>query len=110
MATLRYDGALVEFDDRLMTHLQIVILQKLRQGESFAMSWLDALSSGDGRSSIWLFPSMPLYFKFAGSKVPTISREWLDRLGESAARSSGLIVVNEDGSHARSQHAYHNSG
>jgi hypothetical protein len=106
MGTMRYDGMLVEFDDRLLTHLQIVIVQKLRHGESFAMSWLDALSMGDGRSCIWLNPSLTLYFKFAGSKVPTINGEWLDRLGESAASSTGLIVLNEDGSLARSQHAY----
>ena len=106
MGTIRYDSMLVEFDDRLLTHLHIVIVQKLRHGESFAMSWLDSLTMGDGRSSIWLHSSLPLYFKFAGSKVPTISREWLDRLGESASSSSGLIVVNEDGSLARSQHAY----
>lgn len=102
MGTFRYDGMVVEFDDRLLTHLQIVIVQKLRREEGFVLSWLDAVSAGDGRSSIWLDRSIPLYFKFAGSRVPSISNEWLDLLGGSSAGSSGMIVVDEHGSPARS--------
>ena len=30
MGTLQYDGVLVEFDDRLLAHLQIVIVQKIQ--------------------------------------------------------------------------------
>lgn len=97
MGTLRYDGEIIEFEDRLLTHLQIVIVQRLRLGESLLMSWLDPISIGDGRSSVWLTPAAPLHFKFAGSRVPTINRTWLDLLNQSASSSTGLIVVGEDG-------------
>lgn len=102
MGTLRYDGVLVEFDDRLLAHLHIVIVRKLRHNEGFTMSWLNSLNAGDGRSSIWLDRSIPLYFRFNGSRMPSINPEWIEHLDRSAASSSGLIVVDEDGHHARS--------
>lgn len=97
MGTLIYDGHVIEFEDRVLTHLHVVIVNKLRRRESFAMSWRDAAETGDGRSSIWLDPSIPLYFKFSGSRVPEIDREWIERLADSAAGSTGLIVCDEEG-------------
>ncbi len=97
MGTLTYDGTLIHFDDRLLTHLQIVIVQKLTRGEAFLMSWKDSPSVGDGRTAIWLTPSTALQFKFLGGKVPEINREWLRQLGESAESSTGLLVTGEDG-------------
>jgi hypothetical protein len=100
MGTITYDGAVLEFDDRLLTHLHVVIMQKFRRGQSFPMSWLDPLSAGDGRSSVWLTPTLPVLFRFEGPRVPTISQEWLDRMMRSADGPRGLIVLNEDGSPA----------
>lgn len=97
MGSLTYDGTVIEFDDRLLAHLQIVIINKLRRHESFAMSWRDSAAVGDGRSAIWLDPSIPLYFKFDGSRVPSIDREWIERLADSAASSTGLLVIDEQG-------------
>jgi hypothetical protein len=97
MGTLTYDTIVIEFEDRLLAHLQIVIVNKLRRRESFAMSWRDSTDVGDGRSAIWIDPSIPLYFKFDGSRVPSINREWVEDLAESAAGPQGLIVTGEDG-------------
>lgn len=101
MGTLTYGSAVVDFDDRLLAHLQIVIVNKLRRHESFAMSWRDSAEVGDGRSTIWLDPSIPLYFKFDGSRIPSIDRDWLERLAESASSSSGLIVTSANGEEHR---------
>ena len=87
----------MDFEDRLLSHLQIVIVQRFRRNESLVMSWLDAVSVGDGRSSLWLTPTLPVYFKFAGSRVPSIDQDWLDRLSESAASSRGLILTTPNG-------------
>ena len=95
MGTLQYDGLVIEFEDRLLAHLQIVIVQKLRRGESFLMTWRDSAETGDGHSSIWLHPSHMLYFKFVGSRQPTLNREWLDHLAQSANSSRGLLVTRE---------------
>lgn len=97
MGRLIYDGSVVEFPDRLLSHLQIVIVQQLRRQQSFAMSWLDSLAVGDGRSSIWLHPACHIYFKFDGSRLPRISQPWLELLTASAQSSQGLIVMNEQG-------------
>jgi hypothetical protein len=97
MGTLTYADVDIEFDDRVLAHLQIVIVNKLRRRESFAMSWRDADDVGDGRSAIWIDPSIPLYFKFDGSRVPSIDREWLTALAESADSSRGLIVMDDHG-------------
>ena len=96
MGNMHYDGTSVEFDDRLLTHLQIVIVQKFRRGDHFLMSWLQEDGDG-GRTSLWMSPTVPVHFKFFGSRVPTIDEGWLQRLGASADSSTGLVVANEDG-------------
>ncbi|WP_443069965.1 DUF7882 family protein [Subtercola sp. YIM 133946] len=96
MGSFTYDGAEIELDDRTLTHLQIVIVQKLRRCESFAMSWAVSPESGSGRASIWLHPSIPLHFRFNGSRVPAINPAWLEELAASADSSRGLIVTPEN--------------
>jgi hypothetical protein len=87
----------IEFDDRSLTHVQVVIGSKLRRGESFFFSWKDDPAIGDGRSSIWLDRSIPLYFKYFGGKNPTINREWLGILSDSANSGQGLVFTTEPG-------------
>lgn len=87
----------IDFDDRALVHLQIVISSKLRRRESFVFSWRDSPEVGDGRSSIWLDPSIPLYFRYFGSRVPAINREWLEALTESANSAGGLHFSEEPG-------------
>lgn len=95
MGLLTYDGIEVEFDDRLLAHLHVVIVQKLRRGESFCFTWRDELTSGGGRSSLWLHPSIPLHFKFYGSRSPVLNRAWIATLSLSSNSSQGLVVSPE---------------
>jgi hypothetical protein len=97
MGSLVYETMAIPFEDRLLAHLQIVVVNKLRRGESFVMSWRISADLGSGRGAIWLDPSIPLYFEFEGLRPPAINREWLARLGNSADSSRGLVVVGEDG-------------
>lgn len=97
MGTLNYGSWAVEFEDRILTHLQIVIVNHLRRGDPLLMSWMDSLAVGDGRSSIWLTNAVPMYFKFRGSRIPTIDREWLTRLQASAGSTTGLVVTDREG-------------
>jgi hypothetical protein len=87
----------IEFDDRALAHLQIVVGAKLRRKESFFFSWKDDPSIGDGRSSIWMDAAIPLYFKFFGGKAPTINREWIALLSDSANSGTGLVFIPEPG-------------
>jgi len=95
MGTLQYDGVLVEFDDRLLAHLQLVIVQKIRRGESFLMSWRDSVETGGGHSAIWINPTQTLYFKFAGGRSPSINPDWVAQLMLSANSARGLLVMKE---------------
>jgi hypothetical protein len=88
-------GIEVEFDDRALVHLQIVIANKLRLGESFMFSWRDSTAVGDGRSAIWLDRSIPLYYRFFGSRVPAVNRAWIEELTQSANSGTGLVLVPE---------------
>jgi hypothetical protein len=85
----------IQFDDRSLAHLQIVIGAKLRRHESFFLSWKDDPSIGDGRSSIWLDAGIPLYFKYFGGKMPEINRDWLELLTQSSNSSLGLQLMEE---------------
>jgi hypothetical protein len=96
MGSLTYDRVTVDFDDRILAHLQIVIVQKLRRGESFLLSWRNAAEVGNGRSSAWLHPAIPLYFKFSGGQPPTINPVWLAQLTRSANSSQGLVATGEE--------------
>lgn len=87
----------IEFDDRSLTHLQLVIGAKLRRKESFFFSWRDAEAVGNGRSSIWMDSAIPFYFKFSGSKMPAVNREWLRILSDSANSGQGLVYSEEPG-------------
>ena len=87
----------MKVDDRTLAHVQIVVVNKLRRGEAFLMSWKDSVEAGSGRSSIWLHPNVLVHFKFDGSRAPTINPEWLAALAESADSSRGLIVTAEQG-------------
>ncbi|ONI65266.1 ATP-dependent DNA ligase [Leifsonia sp. ALI-44-B] len=96
MGKLTYSGSLViDFDDRTLEHLQIVITSKLRRGESFSFAWKDDDAIGDGRTTIWIHPSVSLVYKFHGGRPPIINRAWLDSLAASANSPTGLRVTSE---------------
>jgi hypothetical protein len=85
----------IRFDDRTLSHLQIVIGSKLRLRQSFFFSWLDPASLGSGRGSIWLDATIPLAFSYEHSARQKINREWLELLMASANSSIGLQLTAE---------------
>ncbi|MCU1543431.1 MAG: ATP-dependent ligase [Microbacteriaceae bacterium] len=96
MGTLSYDSSYkAEFDDRVLAHLQIVIGAKLRRGESFHFSWRNEQVTGQGRTTIWLHPTVPLIYSYLGSRTPTINRLWIEALMTSANSVAGLQIVPE---------------
>ncbi len=99
----------IEFDDRALAHLKVVIVAKLRRGESFAFSWEHSLSSGDGHSTVWLHPAIPLQFDFAGSKDPSLNRAWIDELVRLSNTPPGLRLVPELTEPAAAGHSHSSS-
>jgi hypothetical protein len=99
MGKLTYDsGLVVDFDDRVLAHLQIVISGKLRRRESFLFSWRDDADIGDGRTAIWLDANIPLVFKYLGGRPPSINRAWLEQLNAAANSPAGLTLSPEPAS------------
>jgi hypothetical protein len=85
----------IDFEDRLLLHLQQVIGTKLRRGEAFTFSWRNDPSLGEGRTTIWVHPSATIVYKYSGSRHPALNRRWLEALMYTANSPSGLHVVPE---------------
>lgn len=105
MGILHYGatGIEVEFDDRVLAHLQLAIGAKLRRGESFFLSWRDDPKVGDGRSSIWLETSVPLAFSYRSKQPQEINKTWLNALTESADGALGMRLTDEPVKDGRGQ-------
>jgi hypothetical protein len=93
-------GTRVEIDDRVLAHLKVVMLTKLRRGEGFAFSWDRGTENGSGRDTMWLNPSIGLEFQFEGSRQPSLNKLWLEELMASANSGGGLHILPE---HDRSE-------
>ncbi|MDF2664359.1 MAG: hypothetical protein K0R81_209 [Microbacterium sp.] len=97
MGTIIYGSSTtVHIEDRALAHLKVVISTKLRRGESFTLSWRHPDEEPRGRSTLWLHPAIPLRFVFDDAEPTRLSREWIERLSESANSSGGIMLVAED--------------
>jgi len=96
MGSLTYDVVYkVNFEDRALAHLQLVIATKMRRGESFNFSWIKNAGEGSGRTTIWMHPAIPLVYDFDGSRHPAINRLWIEALMNTANSTTGLVLVQE---------------
>lgn len=97
MATLHYGASddAIYIEDRALAHLKIVIATKLRRNESFTLSWKHSEGEPDGRSTIWVHPSIPLRFVFDEPEAPQINVKWAEQLMHTANSSDGIMLVDE---------------
>jgi len=96
MGKFIYEGSVkVDFDDRTLAHLQLVIGNKLRRGESFHFTWRDDKSIGEGRTSIWVHPYATIVYKYYGSRPMVLNRAWSEALMFTANSPNGLHIVPE---------------
>lgn len=89
-----------EFEDRLLAHLQAVIVSKTRRGESFPFTWKDDISTGGGRTTVYIHAHSSLVFKYHGSRTPQLNPAWLHALTHNANSSRGLYVCPEPAAHS----------
>ena len=85
----------VDFDDRTLFHLQMVIGTKLRRGEPFSFSWREDVSVGGGRTSVWIHPRSALVYKFYAAHRGGLNPQWIDALMYTANSPGGLHLVPE---------------
>ena len=92
MGMLVYNGRMtLTIDDRVLAHLQVVVINKLRRRESFTFTCED----GSQEAVCWMGPSIPLEFVYSGNRQPLLNREWLELMAMSANSNSGLVVMPE---------------
>jgi hypothetical protein len=105
MGTLTYGSgrSVLQIDDRLLVHLRLVILSKLRRGESFAFNWDHGTGGEVLNVTVWIHPSIDLEFAFGSEMDGEINRQWADHLMQSANSVRGLIVVPEHVATARAE-------
>ncbi|WP_422613767.1 hypothetical protein [Microbacterium ureisolvens] len=54
MGKFIYEGGIrTDFDDRVLSHLQVAIGTKLRRNEPFFFTWHGDVSTGGGRTTVW---------------------------------------------------------
>lgn len=96
LGNLVYNSAVkVELEDRALSHLLVVISNKLRRGEAFNFTWRDDASLGHGRTTVWMHSQASLVYKFYGGREPSLNRTWLEALSQAANSTTGLYLVPE---------------
>lgn len=89
-------GQEYDLDDRVLSHVKLAIVAKLRRHESFLLNWDVPVEQGSGRISLWISREVPLSFQFSGSRPPAINPHWLEALLYSSQHASGMVVMSED--------------
>ncbi|GAA1650154.1 hypothetical protein [Microbacterium flavum] len=93
----------IRIDDWGLSHLQAVIITKIRRNESFSFSWDDEPEvDGDDSSpdpghhgAVWISKSSSLYFSYDGPRSRALNREWLEELSQAASSTGGLRLLPE---------------
>jgi hypothetical protein len=92
MGFFLYDNSrAIAIDDRVLAHLQIVIIDKLRRRESFAFN----LRSDGTIVMMWLTCSAPLQFVYEGNRRPRINWPWVELLAAEAGLRGTLELLPE---------------
>ena len=92
MGSFVYDRCrAIEIDDRVLAHLQVVILDKLRRNESFAFDVYDSKHW----VTLWVCQRTPLEFRYGGNRHAALNREWLELLADEAGMHGVLRLVPE---------------
>lgn len=97
MGVLRYgSNEAFPFDDRLLTHMKLAIVTKLRRGESFTLSWDREPADGSGRSTLWIDAAIPLQFEFSSPRAQmNLNKQWVEQLLASANATGNMVPVPE---------------
>jgi hypothetical protein len=83
-----------DVDDRVLAHLRIVFMNKLRRNEPFMFQIPDA---NVGTRSVWINAAVPLAFSFSGSRAPATDARWIDHLMQEASSPNGLTYEGAPG-------------
>lgn len=81
----------IQVDDRLLAHVEAVVLARLRRNNAFALRWAETDENGShGRRTIWIHQGSDLYFEYDSAEQGELDRELLDRLAKQADSNAGI--------------------
>ena len=100
------DAPPAEIPDRVLAHLKVVATTKLRRGESFTVTWRHATDAGEGRTSIWMQPAIPLRFVFDEPEPAMLDPDYLHSLANAANTSTGIYIDLHDEPEPEDAHAH----
>ncbi|UOQ58432.1 ATP-dependent DNA ligase [Leucobacter allii] len=95
MGTLIYTDTLqVQLDDRTLEHLRFVVFEKLRNKESFPLTWVrrDA-GRATASTSVWVCPETPIGFQISGEGSSELSRAQIEALMRMSYTPRGLVIA-----------------
>ncbi|PSL39224.1 hypothetical protein CLV49_2858 [Labedella gwakjiensis] len=87
----------LRMDDRVLTHLEYVVIQQFRRGEGFVLTWVDGGANGGIERSLWLSPSTAVGFEFESPDPVPLELAWIAALSAAAGSVEGLRIVDADG-------------
>ncbi|MET1016230.1 ATP-dependent DNA ligase [Orlajensenia leifsoniae] len=85
-------GTEIVVADELVVHLRATITEKMRRGERFLLSWHEPAVVGDGTSSVWLDPSIPVRYHVDSGVDDSIDRGWVEAMIVAASSDDGLLI------------------
>lgn len=92
MGQFVYDSdTILTIDDRTLAHLQVVILDKLRRNESFALD----LHDDRHVRTVWISQRSALAFHYSGNRSPALNQRWLELMSGDAGLGGVLRVLPE---------------
>ncbi|MDT0180836.1 hypothetical protein Q9S36_11590 [Microbacterium sp. ARD31] len=78
--------------DRILAHLAAVATTKLRRSESFVVSWKGTGEEGEGRTTLWFQPAIPLRFVYDQAAAVPLNPATLREMADQATSNGGLIL------------------
>jgi hypothetical protein len=95
MGTLFYGASrtALTVDDRVLAHLKVLTVSKLRRNESFLLSWTETGENGFGRGSVWIHPTTDMIYRFDGNRSPELDKEILDKMSIEAMSPTGVHIT-----------------
>ncbi|ARJ06129.1 hypothetical protein DVJ78_07120 [Humibacter sp. BT305] len=88
----------IPLDDRTLAHLQLVILGRLRRGESCGLTYTREDGGSSTRETIWINPAIPMRFVYDSlDRGGPLNRAWVEALAATAAQGDLHPVPEPDG-------------
>jgi hypothetical protein len=78
--------------DRILAHLAAIATTKLRRSESFVVSWKGTAGEGEGRTTLWFQPAIPLRFVYDQSAAIALNPATLREMADQATSNGGLVL------------------